>query len=77
MKSLACAVGAGFVAFCCFGTVSASGPGYPQDRRVYATWDKPVVVLCNQNSFSNTEIFSHAIKSSAAASWSACRPPPG
>jgi len=38
------------------------GPGYPQDRRVYATWSKPVVVLCNQNSFSNAEIFSHAIK---------------
>jgi tricorn protease len=38
------------------------GPGYPQDRMVYATWDKPVVVLCNQNSFSNAEIFSHAIR---------------
>jgi len=38
------------------------GPGYPQDRSVYATWRKPIVVLCNQNSFSNAEIFSHAIK---------------
>lgn len=38
------------------------GPGYPQDRRVYATWSRPIVVLCNQNSFSNAEIFSHAIK---------------
>ena len=38
------------------------GPGYPQDRRVYATWSKPIVVLCNQNSFSNAEIFSHAVK---------------
>lgn len=38
------------------------GPGYPNDRRVYATWTKPIVVLCNQNSFSNAEIFSHAIK---------------
>lgn len=38
------------------------GEGYPQDRRIYATWDKPIVVLCNQNSFSNAEIFSHAIK---------------
>jgi len=38
------------------------GPGYPQDRRVYATWNKPVTVLCNQNSFSNAEIFSHAVK---------------
>ena len=36
--------------------------GYPQDRRVYATWNKPITVLCNQNSFSNAEIFSHAIK---------------
>ena len=36
--------------------------GYPQDRSVYAVWDKPIVVLCNQNSYSNAEIFSHAIK---------------
>jgi tricorn protease len=36
--------------------------GYPQDRTVYATWDKPIAVLCNQNSFSNAEIFSHAVK---------------
>ena len=38
------------------------GPGYPEDRRVYATWLKPIVVLCNQHSFSNAEIFSHAVK---------------
>lgn len=38
------------------------GPGYPQDRRIYATWSRPLTVLCNQNSFSNAEIFSHAIK---------------
>lgn len=38
------------------------GPGYPQDRTIYAVWEKPIVVLCNQNSFSNAEIFSHAIK---------------
>ncbi len=37
-------------------------PGYPQDRKVYASWPRPVVVLCNQNSFSNAEIFAHAIK---------------
>lgn len=37
-------------------------PGYPQDRMIYATWNKPIVVLCNQNSFSNAEVFSHAIK---------------
>jgi len=36
--------------------------GYPQDRLVYARWSKPIVVLCNQNSFSNAEIFAHAIK---------------
>jgi tricorn protease len=38
------------------------GAGYPQDRKVYQTWNKPIVVLCNQNSGSNAEIFSHAIK---------------
>jgi tricorn protease len=38
------------------------GAGYPQDRKVYATWNRPIIVLCNQNSFSNAEIFSHAIK---------------
>lgn len=44
-------------------TVGRDGlPGYPQDRKVYTTWNKPIVVLCNQNSYSNAEIFSHAIK---------------
>ncbi len=38
------------------------GRGYPQDRKIYASWHKPIIVLCNQNSFSNAEIFSHAIK---------------
>ena len=38
------------------------GEGYPHDRKVYASWNKPIIVLCNQNSFSNAEIFSHAIK---------------
>ncbi|KAA3608290.1 MAG: hypothetical protein DWQ01_14675 [Planctomycetota bacterium] len=38
------------------------GPGYPQGRRIFATWDKPVVVLCNENSYSNAEIFSWSIK---------------
>ena len=27
-----------------------------------ATWNKPIIVLCNQNSFSNAEIISHAVK---------------
>ncbi len=38
------------------------GEGYPQGRRVFATWNKPIVVLCNENSYSNAEIFSWAIK---------------
>ena len=37
-------------------------PGYPQDRRIYATWNKPIVLLCNEYSFSNAEIISHAVK---------------
>lgn len=36
--------------------------GYPQDRKVYATWTKPIVVLVNQGSFSNAEIFAHAVQ---------------
>lgn len=40
----------------------SGGAGYPQDRMVYAIWRKPIIVLCNQNSFSNAEIFTHAIK---------------
>ncbi len=39
------------------------GQGYPHDRAVFASWSKPIIVLCNQNSYSNAEIFSHAIKS--------------
>jgi tricorn protease len=38
------------------------GEGYPQGRRIFATWNKPVVVLCNENSYSNAEIFSWSIK---------------
>ncbi len=38
------------------------GQGYPHDRKVFASWAKPIIVLCNQNSYSNAEIFSHAIK---------------
>jgi tricorn protease len=38
------------------------GQGYPHDRAVFAYWTKPIIVLCNQNSYSNAEIFSHAIK---------------
>ena len=39
------------------------GVGYPQhERRVFGAWTKPIVVLCNQNSYSNSEVFSHAVK---------------
>ena len=43
------------------------GVGYPQGRMVYARWHKPIVVLCNHNSFSNAEIFAHA--DSAVGPW--------
>ena len=44
-------------------TAARNSPtGYPQDRIVYSTWTKPIIVLCNQHSFSNAEIFTHAIK---------------
>lgn len=38
------------------------GEGYPLDRLIFARWDKPVVVMCNENSYSNAEIFSWAIR---------------
>lgn len=38
------------------------GPaGYPIDRRVDVSWDRPLVVLCNANTYSNSEVFCHAI----------------
>ena len=44
-------------------TVPRNGPeGYPQSRRPLYAWTKPIIVLCNEFSFSNAEIFSHAIK---------------
>lgn len=36
--------------------------GYPQDRRPLYAWPKPIIVLCNEYSYSNAEIFSWAIK---------------
>jgi len=39
-----------------------SGEGYPQGRKVYASWTKPIVLMCNEHSFSNAEILSHAVK---------------
>lgn len=48
----------------CF-TVPRDGPkGYPVERRTAPLWDKPLVVLCNQDTYSNAEIFCHAIKAS-------------
>ncbi len=40
----------------------SSGTGYPQDRKVYASWQKPIVLMCNEHSFSNAEILAHAIR---------------
>ncbi len=38
------------------------GKGYPEDRRLMYAWSKPIVVLCNEFSFSNAEIFSWAVQ---------------
>ncbi|MDP8228844.1 MAG: S41 family peptidase, partial [Candidatus Electryoneaceae bacterium] len=38
------------------------GPGYPHSRLPLYAWTKPIIVLCNEHSFSNAEIFSHAVK---------------
>ena len=36
---------------------------YPFGQRLpYSAWTKPSIALCNQNSYSNAEIFSHAFK---------------
>lgn len=35
---------------------------YPRDRRLIYSWSRPLSVLINQNSFSNAEIFAHAIR---------------
>lgn len=44
-------------------TIPRDGPrGYPLERRIAPAWDKPFVVLCNQDTFSNGEIFCHAVK---------------
>jgi len=39
------------------------GFGYPDAERLpLQRWNKPVAVVCNEDSYSNAEIFSHAIK---------------
>lgn len=45
-------------------TVGRDGkPGYPQsERQIFYRWLKPISVLCDESSYSNAEIFSHAIK---------------
>ena len=45
-------------------TVGRNGEvGYPQvERQPFYRWSKPVAVICNEGSYSNAEIFSHAIK---------------
>ena len=37
-------------------------PGYPQDRLIFYAWTKPATMMCNQYSYSNAEIVSHAFK---------------
>jgi tricorn protease len=36
---------------------------YPQGRLPLAAWTRPAAVLCNEESYSNAEIFSHAFRS--------------
>ncbi|MBU0639771.1 MAG: hypothetical protein KKB50_12965 [Planctomycetes bacterium] len=36
--------------------------GYPQDRLIFYSWTKPATMMCNQYSYSNAEIISHAFK---------------
>lgn len=36
--------------------------GYPQDRLIFYSWPKPATMMCNQYSYSNAEIVSHAFK---------------
>jgi tricorn protease len=44
-------------------TIPRDGPrGYPLDRRTAPAWDKALVVLCDEDTFSNSEIFCHAVK---------------
>lgn len=38
---------------------------YPRDRRLIYAYSRPIVVLINENSFSNAEIFAHAIRHTA------------
>jgi len=49
-------------------TIPRGGPsGYPIERRAHPVWDQPLVVLCNENTCSNAEVFCHAIQHSGRA----------
>ena len=49
-------------------TIPRDGPaGYPLDRRPAPAWNGPLVVLCNEDTFSNAEIFCHAVKHAGRA----------
>ncbi len=49
-------------------TVPRGGPpGYPVQRRSHPVWDRPLVILCNENTCSNAEVFCHAIQQSGRA----------
>ena len=44
-------------------TIGRDGePGYPQGRVPFYYWHRPLVVICNEYSFSNAEILTHAVK---------------
>jgi tricorn protease len=44
-------------------TIGRNGEvGYPQPRYPMYRWEKPIAVICNAGSYSNAEIFSHAVK---------------
>src|SRR5690606_21859348 len=44
------------------GDTSGNTAGYPQDRLFIQRYTKPIAMLCNEKSFSNAEIVSHAFK---------------
>ena len=44
-------------------TIGRGGkPGYPQGRLIFYAWTKPATMMCNECSYSNAEIVSHAFK---------------
>lgn len=48
-----------------FTTRPRGGPdGYPYDRLLTTPWPHPVAVICNENTYSNSEIFCHAFRTS-------------